>query len=444
MNARAWIGRAQAYAMIFHRNARLYLLNSILAGLSFSVYSLFFNLYILARGYPKDFLGLLSSLPSAVALFAAVPLGLLSDRMGRRKAMLWGTLGAVVSVAGIVAGARPAVLIAAVILLGMSNELFNVSAAPFMMENSGERERTALFSASFGLNTLAGFAGSLVGGQLPRLMTGAFSLAPDTAPAYGMALLISPALNALAMLPLIWMCEPPRPAPTSHGWALPNVRLMALFIEDVWTRVKAAPVIAWRGMVHRQVIVKLLLPNAIISMGAALLIPYMNVFFRERHRVPDEMLGLIFALSSVVTGLATLAAPLLARRFGKVRSVALAQAASLPFLLTIGFAPSLALAAMAFWMRGALMNMGGPLYSAFMMEQVTQGERATVNAFASVTWNIGWAVCPYLSGVIQAQWGFGPLFVATAALYGLASVLTYWFFAPSESSVGTVSELRAV
>ena len=74
-------------------------------------------------------------------------------------------------------------------------------------------------------------------------------------------------------------------------------------------------------------IVKLLLPNAIISVGAALLIPYMNVFFRERHHVPDETLGVIFALSSVVTGVATLAAPLLARRFGKVRSVALAQAA---------------------------------------------------------------------------------------------------------------------
>jgi len=436
VSGRELIERAQAYTTIFRRNARLYLLNSILAGLSFSVYSLFFNLYILARGYPKDFLGLLSSLPSAVALFSAVPLGLLSDRIGRRKAMLWGTLGAIVASAVIVWGASTAVLIVAVILLGMSNELFNVSAAPFMMENSGERERTALFSTSFGLATLAGFAGSLIGGQLPRLMSGAFSLTPDTAPAYGAALLIGPALNVLAMLPLLWMREPPRPAQAPHGWAWPNVRLIGLFMEDGWTRAKAAPVIVWRGLVHRQVIVKLLLPNAIISVGAALLIPYMNVFFRERHHVPDETLGVIFALSSVATGVATLAAPLLARRFGKVRSVALAQAASLPFLLTIGFAPSLALAAMAFWARGALMNMGGPLYSAFMMEQVAEGERATVNAFASVTWNIGWAVCPYLSGVVQERWGFNPLFVTTAALYGLAAVLTYGFFAASEPGIG--------
>jgi MFS family permease len=150
----------------------------------------------------------------------------------------------------------------------------------------------------------------------------------------------------------------------------------------------------------------------------------------------------IFAISCVVTGVATIAAPLLAARLGKVRSVALVQGASLPFLLAIGFAPSPALAVGAFWMRGALMNMGGPIYNAFTMEQVAQGERATVNALAGVTWNLGWAVCPYVSGVVQERWGFGPLFVATAALYGVGSALTYWFFAGSER-MGTASSVVA-
>ena len=422
------IQRAQSFATLFQRNARLYLLNSILVGLSFSVFALLFNLYILARGYPKDFLGLLSALPSAVALVAAVPMGMLSDRVGRRRAMLWGMLGLALGITMIVTGGgNPTVLVAAVVLQGMGNELYNVSSAPFMMENSGERERTALFSASFGLSALAGFVGSLVGGQLPGLMSGALSLTPDAAPAYGAALLASPVIYGVAALPLLWMREPPRPA-WRPSWAWPNRRLVMLAAGDAWARVQAAPVLAWRGLRYRRLIVKLLLPNVIISVGAALLIPYMNVFFRERHHVPDGTLGVIFAISSVVTGVATIAAPLLAGRLGKVRSVVLVQGASLPFLLAIGFAPSLGLAAAAFWMRGALMNMGGPIYNAFTMEQVAQGERATVNALVGVTWNVGWAVCPYLSGVIQEQWGFSPLFVATAALYGVGSVMTYWFF----------------
>ncbi len=431
MNTPGLIEHLQAQARLFQRNAWLYLLNSILVGLSFSIYSLFFNLYILARGYPKDFLGFLSALPSAVALIAAIPLGMFSDRIGRRKAMVLGTLGATVAAVVIASGANPVLLVVAVVVLGMSNELFNISAAPFMMENSSARERTMLFSASFGLSSLSGFVGSLVGGQLPRLMSSVFVLTLDSAPAYGAALLISPALNLLAMFPLLWMREASRPT-WNPRWVVPNVRLMSLAVEDIWRQFKAAPVLTWRGLRHKQVIVRLLLPNAIISIGAALLIPYMNVFFRERHHVPDGTLGVIFAWSSVVTGVATLAAPLLARRWGKIRSVALAQAASLPFLLIIGFAPSLPLAVLAFWFRGALMNLGGPIYNAFMMEHVAEGERATVNAFASVTWNLGWAVCPYLSGVIQQRWGFSPLFVTTSVLYGLAAALTYAFFAAGE------------
>lgn len=431
MNTLGLIGYIQAQARTFQRNAWLYLLNSILVGLSFSIYSLFFNLYILARGYPKDFLGFLSALPSAVALIAAIPLGMFSDRIGRRKAMIWGTLGAIIATVAIASGTNPATLVIAIVVLGMGNELFNISAAPFMMENSSERERTLLFSASFGLSALSGFVGSLVGGQLPRWMSSIFVLTLDTAPAYGAALLISPTLNLLAMFPLLRMREASRPT-WNLRLVVPNARLMTLAAEDVWRQFKAAPVLTWRGLRHKQVIVKLLAPNAIISIGAALLIPYMNVFFRERHHVPDGTLGVIFALSSVVTGVATLAAPLLARRWGKVRSVAFTQAASLPFLLIIGFAPSLPLAALAFWFRGALMNLGGPIYNAFMMEHVAKGERATVNAFASVTWNIGWAICPYLSGLIQQQWGFSPLFVMTSVLYGLAAALTWIFFAASE------------
>jgi hypothetical protein len=61
MNHGNLIERARSTVAIFSPNARLYLLNSILGGLSFSVYSLFFNLYILARGYPKGYLGFLAA-----------------------------------------------------------------------------------------------------------------------------------------------------------------------------------------------------------------------------------------------------------------------------------------------------------------------------------------------------------------------------------------------
>jgi MFS family permease len=139
---------------------------------------------------------------------------------------------------------------------------------------------------------------------------------------------------------------------------------------------------------------RIFLPNIIISMGAAILIPYMNLFFKETFPISDKVLGLLFALSSVVTGVATLASPVLADRWGRIRSLVITQMMSIPFLLMIGFVPNIWVAGLAFWVRAALMNMGNPLYSAFAMEQVAARERATVSGLMGMSWNIGWTVGP--------------------------------------------------
>ena len=70
---------------------------------------------------------------------------------------------------GIVLAPGPSWLRLSMILFGVSGSLWMVSASPFMMENSTEEERNALFSANFGLQTLVGFGGTLVGGYLPDL-----------------------------------------------------------------------------------------------------------------------------------------------------------------------------------------------------------------------------------------------------------------------------------
>jgi MFS family permease len=177
-------------------------------------------------------------------------------------------------------------------------------------------------------------------------------------------------------------------------------------------------------------VVRIFIPNIIISMGAAILIPYMNLFFKETYGISDAVLGVLFAVSSVVTGVATLASPLLARRWGRIRSLVITQMASIPFLLLIGFSGFIWLSGFAFWVRAALMNMGNPLYSAFAMEQVSERERATVSGLMGMSWNIGWTIGPFVSGYLQEnpRIGWGPIFVITCTLYVLASVLMRLFF----------------
>ena len=391
----------------FSRNARFYLLSEVITGLSFSIYMLIFNLYVVSQGYPRSFLGELQSLPNLIALFGAVPAGMLVDTIGRKRALLLANVGRTIASLGIVVAPGPNWLRLSMITFGVSSSLWMVSASPFMMENSTEEERNALFSAHFGLTTLVGFVGTLVGGYLPSLFGGLLEVNIESPVAYGTTLAVTVALSALSLLPVVMIDEPPRTASAQPRSMLP-----------------------WRNLSNPGMAVRIFVPNIVISMGAAILIPYMNLFFKESFPISDKALGLIFAVSSVITGLATLASPLLAERWGRIRSLVFMQLASIPFLLTIGFSPFFGLAAFAFWMRQALMNMGAPLYEAFAMEQVQERERATISGLMGMSWNIGWTVGPFLSGYMQAtpNIGFQPIFLITCSLYVLAAMLSKVFF----------------
>ncbi|MDP2994383.1 MAG: MFS transporter, partial [Anaerolineales bacterium] len=186
----------------------------------------------------------------------------------------------------------------------------------------------------------------------------------------------------------------------------------------------------WKVLL-RPLTLKLSIPNLAIGLGAATLVPYFNVFFAERYQMGDAMLGILFSVGSLLTGIACILGPRLVGNLGgKVRMVVLGQAASLVFLLLIGFSPWPWLAVIGFLMRGALMNMVAPLFDAFALEQSHESEHGAINSIRNLAWNVGWTVGPYISGVVQQRYGFSPLFVSTAVLYALAISLTWFFFRP--------------
>ena len=390
----------------FSPNARFYLLSTIITGLSFSIYMLIFNLYIVSSGYSRSFLGELQSMPNLIALVGTLPAGVLVDYIGRKRALLLANVGRTVASLGIVLAPGPWWLRLSMITFGVSQSLWMVSGAPFMMENSTEEERNALFSANFGLQTLIGFFGTLVGGHLPTLFGGLLDVGVESATTYGATLGVTVALSALALIPVFLIKERPLPA------------------------AQARSLLPWRNISNPEMAVRIFVPNIVISMGAAILIPYMNLFFKETFSISNETLGMLFAMSSVITGLATLASTVLADRWGRIRSLVITQLTSIPFLLLIGFSGILWVSGVAFWVRAALMNMGNPLYSAFAMEQVSERERATVSGLMGMSWNIGWTFGPYLSGYMQEHpnIGFKPIFLVTCSLYVLASILMRTFF----------------
>ena len=393
------------------RPAKLFLLTILCDGLFFSGWNLFFNLYILAAGYSREFLGMVNAAPSVAALLFSVPMGLLSDRMGRKRAMLLGfTLGTITPLM-LALVHQPALMLVMAFLWGIAGQLYLLSQAPFMMKVSDDTNRVLLFSLSFGMFPLASALGNALAGQLPGVFSRLFGLESGSAAAYQAVLVTSLISSLAALIPLGLIHEPRTEFQTETSLNPARPKRSVLFI------------------LIRPLTLKLSLPNLMLGFGAAMLIPYMNVFFAERHHLNDQALGWLFSLSSLLIGVASFIAPRLVGNLGgKVRMVVVGQSVSLAFLLMLGFSPLAWLAVIGFLVRGTLMNMVAPLFDAFTMEQTPAAEQGAVNSMRGLAWNVGWAIGPYISGVVQARHGFAPLFIATAILYGLANMLTWIFF----------------
>jgi MFS family permease len=165
--------------------------------------------------------------------------------------------------------------------------------------------------------------------------------------------------------------------------------------------------------------------------------PFMNIYIEGKFDISFAGLGQLFAWASLATAVALMVQPVLADRFGKVKSVVLVQGASLPFLLILGYSGWFPLVVAALFVRGALMNMGNPIFTAYSMERIPERERATFSAMTSSTWSLGWAAGSWTSGalrnVLGFTTGFNLLFAFMVVLYATSMVLMWIWFVRGES-----------
>ena len=398
----------------FNRDARLFLLTTIINGIIYSGWQLFFNFFILQSGFDRGFLGIVNSLPSFAGLVFGIPIGRLSDRMGRKPAFFVGIIFSSLSFLGQVTFHQPVLIAIMSALAGIFNMFIIVSQSPLMMKLSDHTNRTMLFSLDFGLQTLAGSVGSFFAGQLPSFFGNMLHVGATSAVAYQAVLIVTILLGTTALIPL-WLMKEPKGVPdVTH---LPEYVQPRRKYESSSTRFT----------------VELATPNFLIGIGAAILIPYMNVFFKDRFAISDSSLGILFGLSSLFVGIGSIIGPRLTTLLGgKIRTIALTQFASVIFLLFVGFSGNFWIAVVAMLFRGALMNMSSPLYSAFCMEQTPEKQQGFISSVLNVAWQVGWSVGPYVSGLVQAAYGFGPLFIATAVLYFLAITIMWILFSKVE------------
>ena len=414
----------------FHRDARLFLVTTFVAGAALSLYWIDFNLYLSSLGLSTATIGVVSTLASIAGALVAFPASAASDRFGRRTIIGAGISIALVARIGLLLTSALPLIVVFAGLWSVGQQSLQVVQAPFLTEHSEPQHRNELFAVQFAIQNVTNVAAALLGAVGAAAIAALIGLDPEGPGTYRVILLIMVVLLT-ASLATVALLTDDRPRKVG-GPRLVTIGEPAAFPADPRrSRTMFGIVVRDRGRFAR-----LVFPGFLISVGAGQVIPFLNIFIQRKFGLDLTSLNAVFAFTSLGTVAAILAQPRLARRFGQITSVVIVQTASIPFLVVLGFSPVILMVILAMAVRNSLMNAGNPIFSAFAMEQVTPAERATLSAAMSVLWQIGWVIGGTWYAVLQAVLGFDGgytvNFVTIITLYSIATTLYWIWFRPAD------------
>jgi MFS family permease len=398
----------------FSHNARAYVAYYFLLSVHLGIYGVIFNLYILRLGFREDLLGLMLSIVFISTGLAAVPAAGLCDRIGRKNTLLFSILVTSSALLLLYTIASLDWLLALSALYGMGTAFYTVAGSPFLMENSTHDERIHLFSVNSALSQAAYIVGCMAGGTMPNVlaMAGVDAASPEI---YRYTLFLSLALIALSAVPILYMNEAGRrPKPVKRFAVLGST-------------------------VTSSKVQKLIAVNGLIGIGAGMIVPFFNVYFHNLLAAATDQIGIIFSAGELVMIAGLMVIPLIVERSGKVKTIALTELASIPFLIMLAFTANIYVAAFAYIMRMTLMNMANPAINSFNMELVPDEQRATVSSLTSMAWYLCMSLSAYLSGIMMARSNYVLPFMITCATYLCAASLYYLFFSRVEKETARAS-----
>jgi len=403
---------------LFKRDARLFVASNATGSFAFGFNSVIFNLYMVEGGFSEDFLGFFLSVSMFATALIAIGAGMVSDRRSRKKIMLAASLISFVSFIIQYTVLDPVLLVMSQIFYGFSSAFTQVSWSPYITELSTNEERAHLFGVSGGISLLTVLAGNILGGFLPQLLLGTLGPASSLFFAYRYTLLISLIPMAISSLLVIPMSSD-SPAQHSSRLGFDNVRNWS-FIGKYSTTV------------------------ATVGLGAGMIVLFFNIFFSNVFQADSSLIGLIFGINTIVLAIGNFSAPALADRIGKVKTVVLTEALSIPFLLMIAWSPFLYLAVVAYVSRTVLMNMAGPVSNAFFMEGLSKEERATAVGIVRSGDSLVRGIAANIGGILLAAGLYRLPYILVSGLYVLAVILFYLFFRKEEKTMRAAQEAKMV
>jgi MFS family permease len=315
--------------------------------------------------------GVILGLETVVVIVAGIPMGILSDRTGRKKFLIFGN--AVVPLALFIIGLTQDFdwLLVAAVLLGVAEASALGSWNAIIADQTDLGNRDSAFSLSFVVSNVF-FSG---GFALPLILPGLQMVSGIGATAIHSDIMLLLAALSISVPFFVWL-------------------LLKDYTEPLRAEQKG------ENPGELKMLLKFSGLNGIIGLGAGLIIPLLASWLLYKFAVPDTYSGPFLALSNVTIAFAAVASPRLSKRYGLFNSILMTAGSSTLFMLSLAFIPNVFLAGGMYLIRASLMNMASPLIDSYLMGIVHPGRRGLGSAIAAIVWRLPNSVTTLIGGYL--------------------------------------------
>ena len=360
---------------------------------AFSYLGVVFAIYLSQLGYSTVTIGLVISTASASGAVLTALWGFLSDRFGRKKILM--LLAALTMVSNLiyVFFSHLVFILSAVIIAnvgaggsgggGQGGGPFNPVEQALLAEKCTPENRNRIFSTNAFVGSLMGSLGALVSG-LPQYLQESWGWQSVVSykPLFALTILFS------VILIFAYSTINEQHVPRKREKTNPRRTARSGFVTKI----------ALLGMVD--------------NLGAGLVGPLISYWLFRRFGVELKSLGFMFFLSYFFAALSFLAAPVLARHMGVVKTMAFPHGLASMIYLFLPLAPSFAIAAAMTVVRSFLAYMDNPLRSSFIMGIVRPEDRGAAAGITTLSRHVPVAVSPTISAYLMQSFSLNvPIFI---------------------------------
>ena len=412
------LGRILSPIRAFNAQARLYF--AVIVGLTFvadGLVSVLLNLYLLRLDYGTEFIGLVNAVGLLTFGLASLPAGILGSRMSTTALMKFGAFlclagGIMLPMAEwLPPGWRELGLVAPPALMFGGFAFVFVNGAPFLLNVVDDAYKNHAFALKAAHWSLAGFAGSLIGGILPGAVADTHGLTlADPAP-YRLTFALATVVLALSTI-LALRLRPPPPKETHTQPERPGNR-------------DGAPN-GWAASVLMLIVIMTVIRLFQVA-GSATAMVYFNVYMDQQLAVSTALIGSMAAIGRL-TGVPTaLLTPALVQRWGNIRVILGSSLVATLCLLPMALVEHWLAASLGYIGAISMMAVRYTAFIVYILDLVPPKQQALMAGTGEAAAGMSFAMMALGGGFILSAFAFRDLFLL-GTLISFIGTLLFWLY----------------